>query len=85
MKKFLNSLMNFLRINTPESSTRLFTLIIIASTTLSMLAIIITFIILLFKGGKELGEVTNMIIALGSIAIAALAGKVISTKKESNE
>ena len=85
MKKLLNSLMNFLRVNTPESSTRLFILIIIAATTLSMLAVIITFIILLLTNNKELGELVNMVIALGGIAIAALGGKVLSSKKESNE
>ena len=47
--------------------------------------IIVTFIILLFKGGNELSELTNMVIALGSIAIAALVGKVVSTKKDENE
>jgi glucan phosphoethanolaminetransferase (alkaline phosphatase superfamily) len=74
--------MKFLSTNTTESSTRLFTLIIIASTTLSILAVIITFIILLFKGKSELSEITNIVISLGSIAIAALTGKIISTNKE---
>jgi len=82
MKKFLSSLMKFLSTKTTESSTRLFTLIIIASTTLSILAVIITFIILLFKGKSELSEITNIVISLGSIAIAALTGKIISTNKE---
>lgn len=79
MKKFLNSLMNFLRINTPESSTRLFTLIIIATSMLSILSIIIVFIILLFKDRTELEQMVNMVISLGGIAIAALTGKVFST------
>lgn len=82
MKKFLNSLMNFLRANTPESSTRLFTLIIIATSMLGILSIIIVFIILLFKDRTELEQMVNMVISLGGIAIAALTGKVFSTNVE---
>lgn len=83
MKKFKIGLLQFLSVGTVESSTRLFAFLIIASSVLCILAVVTVFIILMFKGSDYLSEAVNMTIALGGIALGALAGKVLNKESKS--
>ena len=82
MKKLLNKLNKFLSTGTTESSTRLFTFMIIAVSLLCIIAIVIVAIVNIFTGNNDISSLINLTITLASFAISALIGKVVNTINE---
>ena len=82
MKKLLNKLNKFLSTGTTESSTRLFTFMIIAVSLLCIIAIVIVAIVNIFTGNKDISGLINLTITLASFATSALIGKVVNTINE---
>ena len=82
MKKLLNKLNKFLSTGTTESSTRLFTFMIIAVSLLCIIAIVIVAIVNIFTGNKDINGLINLTITLASFATSALIGKVVNTINE---
>lgn len=82
MKKLLNKLNKFLSTGTTESSTRLFTFMIIAVSLLCIIAIVIVAIINIFTGNNDISSLINLTITLASFATSALIGKVVNTINE---
>jgi len=74
--------MKFLSVNTTESSTRLFIFIIILIAVLCIISVVTVFLILILMGTSSLDVMVNMVGVLGTIAIGALTGKVISSRVE---
>ena len=82
MKKLLNKLNKFLSTGTTESSTRLFTFMIIAVSLLCIIAIVIVAIVNIFTGNNDISSLINLTITLASFATSALIGKVVNTINE---
>lgn len=80
--KLFKTLGKYLSTNTNESSTRLFTFMIISACILCIVAIVIVAIINLFTGNKDLNGLINLTITLAGFATSALAGKIVNSINE---